>query len=187
LAKTPVFLDRDGVINRRMPGSYVRDWAEFELLPGVVEALAALSRDGGAVFIVTNQRGVARGLVDPASLADIHGRLTDVLQAAGVDLQGIYVCPHDDGVCDCRKPGVGLFRQAAEDHPWIRFADCHMVGDSISDAEAASAIGIGRIWLVGKDAQSAAEEAEQLGIEIAGTASGLAELVGDPLRLSAPG
>jgi D-glycero-D-manno-heptose 1,7-bisphosphate phosphatase len=187
LARIPVFLDRDGVINRRVPGSYVRDWAEFELLPGVVDALAALSRDGAAIFIVTNQRGVARGLVEPASLEDIHARLTADLKAAGVDLTGIYVCPHDEGTCDCRKPGVGLFQQAADDHPWIRYADGHMVGDSISDAQAAAAIGIGHIWLVGQHAQATADEAAREHIAVAGTAPDLARLVTTELRLSAPG
>ena len=105
----------------------------------------------------------------------------------GVELAGIYVCPHEEGVCDCRKPGVGLFRQAAHDHPWIRFADGHMVGDSISDAQAAAAIGMGRIWLVGEDVESAAEEAEEHGIEVAGTAPDLARLVRTELRLSTPG
>ena len=178
VTKTAVFLDRDGVINRRIPDAYVRDWSEFELLPGVVGALAGLTRVGVTMFVVTNQRGVARGLVDAADLADIHARLMADLKAAGIDLGGIYTCPHEIGVCDCRKPGVGLFLQAQADHPWIRFADSHMVGDSISDAEAAHALGA-RVWLVGDDAAEVAAEAARRGITVAGIAPSLADLVRD--------
>jgi len=186
LGKTAVFLDRDGVINRRLPGSYVRNWSEFELLPGVADALAELTRSGAALFIVTNQRGVARGLVRLDDLEDIHARLTADLAASGAELAGVYVCPHDEGVCDCRKPGVGLFTQAQEEHPWIRFADSHMVGDSISDAQAAGRLGI-HIWLVGDDADEVAAAAEQQGIHVDGKARDLAQLVDDGLRIADPG
>lgn len=176
--KKAVFLDRDGVINRRIPDAYVRSWSEFELLPGVVEALADLTRAGATLFVVTNQRGVARGMVDAADLADIHERLAVALRAAGVDLGGIYTCPHEIGVCDCRKPGGGLFIQAQEAHPWIRFTDSHMVGDSISDAQAAHTLGA-HVWLVGNGAAPVAAEATTAGVGVDGIAPSLADLVRD--------
>src|SRR6478735_2225101 len=81
--RVAVFLDRDGVINRRIEGGYVRDWSEFELLPGVIDSLVALTEAGATLFVVTNQRGVTRGLIDSADLADIHARLTAKLAEAG--------------------------------------------------------------------------------------------------------
>ena len=149
--RVAVFLDRDGVINRRAPDDeYIRNWTEFDLTPGAPAALAALQEAGAALFIVTNQRGVARGLVNRADLDDIHARLIEVLAANGVTLGGIYTCPHEIGTCDCRKPGTGLFIQAQLDHPWIAFERSHVVGDSISDMEAGHRLGM-QLWLVGED------------------------------------
>jgi D-glycero-D-manno-heptose 1,7-bisphosphate phosphatase len=176
--RVAVFLDRDGVINRRIEDGYVRDWSEFELLPGVVDALLALSNAGATLFVVTNQRGVARGMVDPADLADIHTRLTDTLTDAGVALGGIYACPHDIGQCDCRKPDVGLFRQARDDNPWIDFAGSHIVGDSISDAEAGARLAM-RLWLVGGDSNQVRKASSDRGFVVEGIAPSLTDLVRD--------
>jgi D-glycero-D-manno-heptose 1,7-bisphosphate phosphatase len=176
--RVAVFLDRDGVINRRIEGGYVRDWSEFELVPGVVDALVALTEAGATLFVVTNQRGIARGMVDPADLADIHTRLTATLADAGVALGGIYVCPHDVGQCDCRKPDVGLFRQAQDDNPWIGFASSHMVGDSLSDAEAGARLDM-QLWLVGGDSDQVRTDATEGGFVIEGVAPSLSDLVRD--------
>src|ERR1700750_861845 len=90
-----VFLDRDGVINRKRPeGSYVTSWGEFELLPGALEALALLARADTPVIVVTNQRGIARGRMTEADLDDIHARLRAAVSAAGGRLDAIYHCPH---------------------------------------------------------------------------------------------
>ncbi len=176
-ARVAVFLDRDGVINRRAPaGAYIRDWSEFELTQGAVEALSALHEAGAVLFIVTNQRGVARGLVDEADLDEIHTRLVDTLAAAGVPLGGIYTCPHEIGVCDCRKPGVGLFKQAQSAHPWIRFERSHLIGDSMSDVEAGQRLGM-RLWVVGDSAEVVAAEAYGRGIRLEAIAPSIRELV----------
>lgn len=172
-----LFLDRDGVINRRAPvPDYIRNWSEFELTPGALEALAALQDAGAALLIVTNQRGVARGLVDRADLDDIHARLVDTLSAAGVSLGGIYVCPHEIGTCDCRKPGTGLFTQAQLDHPWIAFERSHLVGDSISDIEAGQRLGM-HLWVVGDDRDGVAEEATERGMRLEAIAPTISDLV----------
>ena len=176
-SRVAVFLDRDGVINRRAPeGEYITTVADFELLPGVADALRALSDAGAAFFVATNQRGVARGLLSDAALAQIHEHMTADLAQAGVRLDGVYVCPHEEGECDCRKPDVGLMRQAKADHPWIDFERSHMVGDSLRDLEAGHRLGM-RLWAVGPDHASLVREAAAKDIDVAGDAASLAELV----------
>lgn len=133
---SPVFLDRDGVICRRRPGDYVRRWAEFEFLPRAPEALALLTAHGYLTIVVTNQRGIARGLMTEEDLAEIHQRMCSALAAAGARLDAIYHCPHEAGTCRCRKPGTGLFEQARADFPGLDFAGGYMIGDSPSDMEA---------------------------------------------------
>lgn len=137
-----VFLDRDGVLNRkRADGDYVKTWKEFAWLPGAREAIAGLGRAGARVVIVTNQQGVAKGLIRPADLDDIHARLRADVEQVGGRIAGIYVCPHLDGTCDCRKPAPGLFHQARRDMPDIVFERSVVVGDSPSDIEAGTKIG----------------------------------------------
>ncbi len=172
-----VFLDRDGVINHRaVQGDYIHRWGEFELLPGALAALVALHRAGGHLFVVTNQRGIARGLVNEADVAEIHARLSEVVTVAGARLEGVDVCPHEVGTCDCRKPETGLFRQAQHDHPWISFGAAHLVGDSLSDLEAGRRLGM-RLWLVGDEHADLAREASMRGIEIAASSPSLSALV----------
>ncbi len=109
---TFVFLDRDGEINRKpAAGQFVTCWEEFELLPGVEDAVAKLNQSGCKAIVVTNQRGVALGLYSWGDLAEIHERLQDKLASRGAHLDAIYVCPHDAGQCSCRKPLTGLFGQ----------------------------------------------------------------------------
>ena len=135
-----VFLDRDGVINRKRPeGSYVTSWGEFELLPGALEALALLAKADTPVIVVTNQRGIARGRMTEADLDDIHARLRAAVSAAGGRLDAIYHCPHE-GPCRCRKPEPGLFEDAAADFG-LRLDETVVIGDQPSDMEAARAIG----------------------------------------------
>lgn len=147
-----VFLDRDGVINRKPPeGGYVTRWVEFSFLPGAVQALAELRKAGARLIVVTNQRGVALGRMTQADLDAIHERMREELRAGGADVDAIYACPHEEGTCDCRKPRTGLFHQAMADEPAIDLAWAIMVGDSASDAAAARAIGI-RFAAVGPNA-----------------------------------
>ena len=185
VARVAVFLDRDGVINRRAPaGDYVRDVAEFELTPGAIRALAALAQAGASLFIVTNQRGVARGLVAQADLDEIHAQLVAELARAKVALGGIYVCPHEIGTCSCRKPDVGLFEQAQAAHPWITFGDSHLVGDSLSDIEAGHRLGM-HLWVVGEDAQALARQGAKRGIRVEAAAASINELVEEGSLLAA--
>ena len=100
-----VFLDRDGVINRKMPeGAYVTQWSQFEWLPGAIEAIARLRSMGLKIFVVTNQRGVARQLYTIAELEQIHRIMQSELAQRGAPFDAIYYCPHDRGECRCRLP-----------------------------------------------------------------------------------
>lgn len=177
--RTAIFLDRDGVINRKAPeGDYVRRWEDFEFLPGSVEALQTLAAAGAALFVVTNQRGVALGSLDPRDLDDIHARMSASLASAGVDIAGIYVCPHDVDACDCRKPGTRLFLDAKAEYPWIDFGVSDLVGDSLSDLEAGDRLGM-RLWLVGDEARrrDVASRAAESGMRLAGDYPSLLSLV----------
>ena len=145
-----VFLDRDGVLNEKMPeGQYVTSWNEFRLLPGVAESVAKLSQAGLRVIVVSNQRGIARGLYTASDVDVIHSRLQTLLQAGGGKIDGFYYCPHDKGQCNCRKPLPGLFDQAVSDFPEIVAASSAMVGDSLSDIEFGRRLGMLTVFVEG--------------------------------------
>lgn len=138
-----VFLDRDGVINRKAPeGEYVWRSGHFHLLDGVVEAIAELNRAHIGVYIASNQRGVSLGLYTEADVRRLHLELTAVLARAGGHVDGFYFCPHAPESCECRKPLPGLFQQAQAEHPEIDFAWSTMVGDSLSDIVAGQRLGM---------------------------------------------
>lgn len=132
-----MFLDRDGLINRRPPvGTYVTRIEEFEILQGVPEAIRRLNDAGFPVFVVTNQRGLALRAMSGATVRRIHAELERALRRTGARLAGIYVCPHDvDAGCDCRKPQPGLLLRAAAKHG-IDLRRSWMIGDSESDVLA---------------------------------------------------
>ncbi len=145
-----VFLDRDGVINRKAPeGEYIAHWSEVEILPGVEEAIAALNRSGRRVMVVSNQRGIALGLYTAADVEAIQTKLQEHLAGFGARVDAFYFCPHDEGECDCRKPGTGMFLQAFRDFPGAKANNSVMIGDSISDIEAARALGMRSIFIRG--------------------------------------
>ena len=145
-----VFLDRDGVINRKMPeGQYVTGWHDFELLPGVAQAIAQLNAAGLRVLVVTNQRGIALGLYTSADVEAIHQQLALALAVHGARIDGFYFCPHDKRACNCRKPLPGLFEQAQAQFPEIDPASSIMIGDSLSDIEFGRNLGLRTIFLEG--------------------------------------
>jgi D-glycero-D-manno-heptose 1,7-bisphosphate phosphatase len=165
-----VFLDRDGVLNRKLPeGAYVSDWAQFDWLPGAVEAIARMNRAGLTVIVVTNQRGIALGRLSLQQLELIHDQLLGYLARQGARLDAIYYCPHDQDECNCRKPGIGLFEQAAKDFPEVDAKNSVVIGDSLSDIEAGRRLGMRTIFIGGEpDRQKAgAQAAASLADEIA--------------------
>jgi D-glycero-D-manno-heptose 1,7-bisphosphate phosphatase len=134
-----VVLDRDGtlIVERH----YLADPGGVELISGAAAALRDLSAMGLGLVLLTNQSGVGRGLFDAACLARIHQRLTRLLEAEGVRLDGLYVCPHtpEDG-CGCRKPKPGLLERAARE---LGFEprESFVIGDKTSDLELGRRIG----------------------------------------------
>ncbi|MBN1670672.1 MAG: HAD family hydrolase [Kiritimatiellae bacterium] len=152
-----VFFDRDGVVNRSPgPGDYVRSWAEFHLLAGFVDALRVVRERGFVAVVVTNQRGVARGLMPMESVEDIHRRLRRTLRREyDLDLLDILVCPHEKGTCACRKPQPGMLLEAARRHA-IDLSGSWMVGDSERDIEAGRRAGCHTIFVGDVEAASSA-------------------------------
>jgi D-glycero-D-manno-heptose 1,7-bisphosphate phosphatase len=135
-----VMVDRDGVINEDS-AEYIKTVAEWRPLPGSLEAIAALTRGGYRVAVVTNQSGVGRGLCDESTLAAIHGHMLAAVRAVGGEIAGIFYCPHTPAAnCNCRKPLPGLFRQL-ERQLGLSVRGVPYIGDKISDVDAADAVG----------------------------------------------
>jgi D-glycero-D-manno-heptose 1,7-bisphosphate phosphatase len=167
-AVSAVFLDRDGTINAKAPeGDYVKSPEELVLLRGAGAAVAALNRAGIPVLLVTNQRGIALGRMSAADLERVHARLGQQLQAHDARLDGVYVCPHDRETCDCRKPQPGLLLRAAHEHG-VELSRAVLVGDAVSDVQAAAAAGVRGI-LVGAQAGERARQAAAMGVPVAAT------------------
>lgn len=137
-----MFLDRDGLINKSAPlHEYIQSWEQFEFLPNVQQAIRKLNDAGYFVIIVTNQRGVARGLMTLEDVSEIHKQMCSELDKAGAHIDGIYVCPHENGTCNCRKPDTGLLLMAEQDFD-IDKAYSWLIGDSETDRQAALKYGI---------------------------------------------
>ncbi len=129
-----VFLDRDGTLNPD-PG-YISSINQFKFYPDTLTSLSTLAKLGFKFAIVTNQSGIARGFIKEEALEEIHQHICDQFAQSGIQLLGIYSCPHhwDDG-CSCRKPETGLFDKAANEHD-IDLSSAIIIGDSAADVEA---------------------------------------------------
>lgn len=145
-----LFLDRDGVINEKMPeGEYVRCANDLRVLAGVPEAIAKLNQAGIRVLVVSNQRGIALGLYTAEAVDLIHQALQEQLRAHGAHVDGFFFCPHDKATCQCRKPLPGLYEQAVAQFPGIRPETSVMIGDSLSDIEFGNSLNMSTIWITG--------------------------------------
>ena len=143
-----VFFDRDGIVNQSPGPGYVERWEDFHILPEFVDVLRIVTRLGFVSVIISNQRGVARGCMTAATVDDMHSRLQNVLKTQhNLSLLDILYCPHEKGVCECRKPKPGMLLDAARRHD-IDLSQSWMVGDTPGDAEAGRAAGC-RTILVG--------------------------------------
>jgi D-glycero-D-manno-heptose 1,7-bisphosphate phosphatase len=148
-----VFIDRDGVLNEKAPeGHYVARWDLFRVLPGAPEAVAKLNRAGLRVIVVSNQRGIALGLYSAADVEAIHQKFQQLLEQFGARVDAFYFCPHDKDECNCRKPLPGLFEQAAAECPSVSAGASVMIGDSLSDIEFGSRLGMDTILIDGDPA-----------------------------------
>lgn len=137
-----VFLDRDGVINEKAaPHEYIATWDKFRFLPHTAQAIRLLNETGYKAVIVSNQRGIARSMMTMQQVNDLHARMCAELARQGARIDAIYVCPHGEGECHCRKPEIGLFLQAEEVFE-VDKAQSWMIGDSASDILAGERYGV---------------------------------------------
>ena len=135
-----VFLDRDGTINEEM--GYLNHIDRFVLIPGAVAAIRSINESGPKVVVVTNQSGVARGYFPIELIDQVHQKMSGLLEEGGAFLDGIYTCTHappskgDSGGCGCRKPEIGLMKQAAQELN-LDLEKSYVVGDRFKDVEMA--------------------------------------------------
>lgn len=162
-----VFLDRDGTIMEDT--GYVRDPGHVRLLPGVGRAIARLNAAGHPVVVVTNQSGIARGILTDAEYAAVATRMEELLQAEGARLDYTAWCPHAPEVappCECRKPGTGGHRTAAAalgrttDHAWC-------IGDRVTDLFPARELGGRGVLVLTGDGHAQEQVARSEGFEVA--------------------
>jgi histidinol-phosphate phosphatase family protein len=129
-----LFLDRDGVINFRLPGKYVSDIDQFSFLENVPEAIAKYSNIFGRIIVVTNQQGIGKGLMTEAQLKVVHHYMKSEIENAGGRIDAIYFCPDlRESNSITRKPAPGMALQAKKDFPEINFEKSIIAGDSLSD------------------------------------------------------
>jgi D-glycero-D-manno-heptose 1,7-bisphosphate phosphatase len=164
--KRGVFLDRDGTLIEE--AGYLDRLDRIRLFPYTIDAVRLLNRAGLAVFVVSNQSGVARGFFDEAFVQETHAHLLKTLAHGGARVDAFYYCPHHpEGTvaaygraCDCRKPLPGLLERAARDHG-IDLRQSFVVGDRTNDAEAGRAVGATTLLVrtgYGKEHESAVRE-----------------------------
>ena len=156
LKKPAVFLDRDGVIN--VDRGYVASRADFEWIPGAIQAIKALNDSGYYVFVATNQSGIARGFFDTATLIAIHNTMNRAVAQAGGRIDAVFFCPHaQDSNCGCRKPQPGMLIEIGRRFN-VLLQDVYMVGDQPRDLGAAAAAGARPVLvLTGKGQRTLAE------------------------------
>lgn len=131
-----LFLDRDGVINKRIINDYVKDYTEFEFLNGTLEALKIFNNIFSHIFVVTNQRGISRKIMTENSLEIIHKKMLNEINNTGARVDKIYYCPHGNlDNCNCRKPATGMAQRAKKEFPEIEFESSIMIGDTVHDMQ----------------------------------------------------
>ncbi|WP_036003205.1 D-glycero-beta-D-manno-heptose 1,7-bisphosphate 7-phosphatase [Paraburkholderia caribensis] len=156
--KRALFLDRDGVIN--VDVGYLHRKEDCVFLPGIFELVRRARRAGFDVFVVTNQAGVARGYYTEETFAGFTEWMLEQFADEGAPITQVYYCPHhpDAGTggyriaCDCRKPQPGMLLRAAREHD-VDLTESVMVGDSLTDMQAARAAGVAHRFLLGEAPQ----------------------------------
>jgi len=174
LSGVTVFLDRDGTLNPDL--GYIRSPDQFELFPGVLQALARLKQAGARLIVVTNQSGIARGVFSIGDLDAIHLKLRRLLDDAGASLDAIYFCSHHpDDQCNCRKPNTGMIDQAVREQR-VDVSRSYLIGDHVRDMELAQRIGSrGILVTTGSVAPQQVQELRTAGLSPHWVASSLAD------------
>lgn len=156
-----LFLDRDGVINHRIPGQYISDPKDLKLTEGCAQAIASFNLIFARVVVVTNQAGIGKEIMTNDDLNAVHDYITKRIALYGARLDKYYHCPEKPDPNNlCRKPAPGMALQAKNDFPEIDFAKSIMVGDSLSDINFGKQLGMKTVLVKGKEE----EEPELLSI-----------------------
>jgi histidinol-phosphate phosphatase family protein len=156
-----LFLDRDGVINQRLQHDYVKKVEEFQILPGVLEAIERASEIFGRIIVVTNQQGIGKGLMTIQDLAAIHDYLIKQVAKSGGKIDAIYFSPHlTSENSPMRKPEIGMAHLARLDFPEIDFTKSIMAGDSLSDIEFGKNTGTKTVFIESEISPAAAQLAD---------------------------
>ena len=143
-----LFIDRDGVINKRLVDDYVKSWSEFEFLPGVLESFKIFSGKFGRIIVVTNQQGVGKGLMNEKVLKSIHNNMVREIESHGGRVDAIFYCTDlKNKENNCRKPSPKMFENALADFPDISPEKSIMAGDSESDIEFGKNAGIFTVYI----------------------------------------
>lgn len=142
-----LFLDRDGVINHEKHQDYIHTWDEFVFYDGVKEAMAVFAKKFNRIIIVTNQKGVGKGVTKPEDLQLIHKNMVAEIEAAGGRVDAVYFCPDLEEDSPNRKPNPGMGLQAAANFPDIDLTKAIMVGNTISDMKFGRNLGVQTIFL----------------------------------------
>jgi histidinol-phosphate phosphatase family protein len=145
-----LFLDRDGVINEEIVGSYITTADEFKFCDGALQALNVLGGIFGTIVVVTNQRGVGRGIMSMEVLKEINNGMSAAISTAGGRIDRIYSCTAVNDADHNRKPNTGMALQAKEDFPEIDFKKSIIVGNSISDMEFGKRMAMHTVFLTTK-------------------------------------
>ncbi len=161
-----VILDRDGVINEDSD-AYIKNTGEWRPIPGSLDAIARLSRQGWRVVLATNQSGLGRKLFTISELNLIHAKLHRQLAEVGGNIEAIFFCPCLPGKnCECRKPNPGMLLNIAE-RLHISLENVPFIGDSLRDIETARNAGA-QPWLVrtGNGTKTESELSDTQGIHV---------------------
>ena len=142
-----LFLDRDGVINHEIHMNYVHKWEQFVFYDGTKEAIKVFSGIFNRIIVVTNQKGVGKGLTLREDLEQIHANMIDEISKAGGKIDEVFYCPDLDDNSPYRKPNPGMGLQAKAKYPEINFSESLMVGNTLSDMEFGRNLGAFTVFI----------------------------------------
>ncbi len=143
-----LFLDRDGVINKRIWGGYITSPVEFEFIPGVLDSLVFFSKIFGKIIIVTNQQGVGKGIMTEDELISLHNHMVSEITKVDGRVDAVYYCTDLATVSNnCRKPSINMAKKVMKDFPKIDLQKSIMVGDSKSDIEFGNNAGMKTVFI----------------------------------------
>ena len=147
-ASWSLFLDRDGVINKKLDNDYVKNWTEFEFIDGVFDALSYLNKLFGRIVVVTNQQGIGKRLYRTEDLELIHKNMLYEITFYGGRIDKVYFSPYlSSDNHPTRKPAIGMALEAKRDFPEIDFSKSIILGDSLSDMEFGRKAGMKTIFI----------------------------------------